>query len=80
MVNLVAGRAVVVELMQDEMRGERLASEALKLLNDPAARSDMRRELSASLARWLHLKIRLSGLPRSSRKFSQPDTDGNPQT
>ena len=35
MVNLVAGRRVVVELMQNEMSGERLASEALKLLNDP---------------------------------------------
>jgi lipid-A-disaccharide synthase len=45
MVNLVAGRAVVPELMQNEMRGGRLASEALKLLNDPAARSDMRRDL-----------------------------------
>jgi lipid-A-disaccharide synthase len=45
MVNLVAGRAVVPELMQNEMRGGRLASEALRLLNDPAARSDMRRDL-----------------------------------
>jgi lipid-A-disaccharide synthase len=45
MVNLVAGRAVVPELMQNEMSGGRLASEALRLLNDPAARSEMRREL-----------------------------------
>jgi lipid-A-disaccharide synthase len=45
MVNLVAGRAVVPELMQNEMRGERLASEALRLLNDPVARNEMRREL-----------------------------------
>ncbi len=45
MVNLVAGRAVVPELMQNEMSGERLASQALALLNDPAARSRMRQEL-----------------------------------
>ncbi len=45
MVNLVAGRAVVPELMQNEMSGERLASEALNLLNDPLARSRMRQEL-----------------------------------
>jgi hypothetical protein len=31
--------------MQNEMRGERLASEALRLLNDPVARNEMRREL-----------------------------------
>ena len=45
MVNLVAGRAVVSELMQNEMKGGRLASEALRLLKDPAARGAMRREL-----------------------------------
>lgn len=53
MVNLVAGRAVVPELMQNEMSGERLASQALALLNDPAARSRMRqelREVAAALA------------------------------
>jgi lipid-A-disaccharide synthase len=46
MVNLIAGRAVVPELMQNEMRAERLASEALRLLNSPAAREEMRRELA----------------------------------
>ncbi len=46
MVNLVAGRAVVPELMQNEMRGKRLAEEALRLLKDPAACSRMRRELA----------------------------------
>jgi lipid-A-disaccharide synthase len=45
MVNLVAGRAVVPELMQNEMSGGRLATEALRLLNDPAARGEMRRDL-----------------------------------
>lgn len=51
MVNLVAGRAVVPELMQNKMRGTRLASEALRLLNDPAACSQMRRELAQVAAR-----------------------------
>jgi lipid-A-disaccharide synthase len=46
MVNLVAGRAVVPELMQNEMRGERLAAEALRLLNDAGARDEMRQGLA----------------------------------
>jgi lipid-A-disaccharide synthase len=53
MVNLVAGRAVVPELMQNEMRGERLAAEALGLLNDPGKRDEMRRglhEVAAALS------------------------------
>ncbi|MGH7247105.1 MAG: lipid-A-disaccharide synthase, partial [Pseudomonadota bacterium] len=37
MVNLVAGRKVVPELMQNEMTAGRLASEALRLLGDPQA-------------------------------------------
>lgn len=45
MVNLVAGRAVVPELMQNEMNGERLAAEALALLNDAGKREEMRRAL-----------------------------------
>jgi lipid-A-disaccharide synthase len=45
MVNLVAGRAVVPELIQHQMTGERLAKEATRLLEDPAARSRMRQEL-----------------------------------
>jgi lipid-A-disaccharide synthase len=51
MVNLVAGRAIVPELMQNEMSGERLAAEALRLLRDPVAREDMRRDLKVVAAR-----------------------------
>jgi lipid-A-disaccharide synthase len=51
MVNLVAGRAVVPELMQNEMKGERLAAEALRLLGDRAARDEMRRDLMEVAAR-----------------------------
>lgn len=42
MVNLVAGRAVVPELIQGDMTPERLAAEAHLLLDDPAARDRMR--------------------------------------
>ena len=41
MVNLIAGRAVVPELMQGQMTGERIASEARRLLGDEAARQRM---------------------------------------
>jgi lipid-A-disaccharide synthase len=51
MVNLIAGRKVVPELMQNEVRGERLAEEALRLLVDGSARAAMRRELTSVAAR-----------------------------
>ncbi|MEO8373549.1 MAG: lipid-A-disaccharide synthase [Candidatus Solibacter sp.] len=46
MVNLIAGRAVVPELMQDQMTGENLAREATRLLSDPAARAAMQAGLA----------------------------------
>ena len=42
MVNLIAGRAVVPELMQGQMTGANLAREALRLLSDGPARADMK--------------------------------------
>jgi lipid-A-disaccharide synthase len=51
MVNLVAGRAVVPELMQSQMTGARLAAEASRLLRDPAACEGMRRDLAGVAAR-----------------------------
>jgi len=42
MVNLVAGRRVIPELIQDEMTGERIASEALILLESKSARAEMK--------------------------------------
>jgi lipid-A-disaccharide synthase len=42
MVNLIAGRALVPELMQSRMTGANLAAEARRLLTAPAARADMR--------------------------------------
>jgi len=52
MVNLVAGRPIVPELMQNAMTGDRLAAEALHLLKDSAARAQMRENL-AEVARKL---------------------------
>ncbi len=51
MVNLIAGRAVVPELMQTKLTGERLAAEAMLLLEDPEARARMREELGAVAAK-----------------------------
>jgi lipid-A-disaccharide synthase len=45
MVNLVAGRRIVPELMQNLMTPARLAGEALTLLGDESARNSMRNEL-----------------------------------
>jgi lipid-A-disaccharide synthase len=53
MVNLVAGRKIAPELIQDEMTGERIAAEAIRLLDDEAAMDAMRaglREVAAKLA------------------------------
>jgi lipid-A-disaccharide synthase len=47
MVNLVAGRRVVPELMQDELTGANLARAALDLLETPGALAGMRAELAA---------------------------------
>jgi lipid-A-disaccharide synthase len=46
MVNLVAGRRVIPELIQSDMTGERIASEALILLESESARAEMKAGLS----------------------------------
>jgi lipid-A-disaccharide synthase len=46
MVNLIAGRAVVPELMQSQMTGENLAKEALRLLADDRSRAEMKAGLA----------------------------------
>jgi lipid-A-disaccharide synthase len=46
MVNLVAGRRVAPELIQGEMTGERIAAEAMRLLDDEGAREEMRAGLA----------------------------------
>src|SRR4051812_26952743 len=51
MANLVAGRRVVPELIQDEFTPERVAAEALRVLTDPAHRAVVRRDLGEVRAR-----------------------------
>jgi lipid-A-disaccharide synthase len=46
MVNLVAGRKIVPELIQDQMTPQTLAREALALLENDAAREGMQRDLA----------------------------------
>jgi lipid-A-disaccharide synthase len=50
MVNLVAGRRVVPEFMQQEATGERLAEAAAALLENAGSREQMKRELQAVAA------------------------------
>jgi len=47
MVNLIAGRKIVPEIMQGDANGPRLAKEALALLDNPAALDEMRAGLAA---------------------------------
>jgi lipid-A-disaccharide synthase len=61
MVNLIAGRALVPELIQYDMTPENLSREALRLLNDEPARREMR----AGLA---EVKARLSGHARAPER------------
>jgi lipid-A-disaccharide synthase len=51
MANLVAGRRVVPELIQDDFTPERVAAEALRILTDPTHRSAVRRDLGEVRAR-----------------------------
>jgi lipid-A-disaccharide synthase len=46
MVNLIAERKVVPELVQDRFTPERVAAETLRLLEDANAREEMRRGLA----------------------------------
>ena len=46
MVNLIAGRCVVPELIQHDATGERIALEASSILSDPARLARMRRDLN----------------------------------
>jgi len=57
MVNLLAGRAVVPELIQNDCTGEKLAAEAERLLEDEQERDRMRASLE-SIARDLRRGVR----------------------
>jgi lipid-A-disaccharide synthase len=63
MVNLIAERALVPELIQEDMTGERVVAETLRLIEDPEAADSMRRGLQ-------EVKARLGG-GGASRKAAQ---------
>jgi lipid-A-disaccharide synthase len=63
MANLVAGRRVVPELIQDEFTPERVAAEALRVLTDPAHAAAVRLAL-----RGVRGKL---GTPGASRRAAQ---------
>ncbi|MGE0470253.1 MAG: lipid-A-disaccharide synthase [Nitrospira sp.] len=46
LVNLVAGRSIVPELLQDEATGQRLYEEAIRILEDQSAYDEMKRDLA----------------------------------
>lgn len=46
LVNLVAGRSIVPELLQDEATGQRLYEEAIRVLEDRSVSDEMRRDLA----------------------------------
>lgn len=63
LVNLVAGRSIVPEIVQDEATAERLSQEVRRLLSDAKAYNDMRQGLN---------EVRLSlGEPGASRRAAQ---------
>jgi lipid-A-disaccharide synthase len=51
MVNLIAEKAVITELIQNDMSGARLAEEAARLLDNPGEREKMKQELARVTAR-----------------------------
>jgi lipid-A-disaccharide synthase len=67
MANLVAGKTIVPELIQDDFTPEAVAREALALLTDPAAASRMRAEL-----RQVRAKL---GQPGASRRAAEAVLD-----
>jgi len=56
MVNLIAGRLIVPELMQSQMTGAKLAAEAERLLDDEGARSSMKEGLAEVAGRLVALR------------------------
>ena len=72
MVNLIAGRALVPELIQDDMTAEKLAAESLRLLSDPAAR-DAQRSGLAEVAQKLSSRL---GAPQRAALAIQEILEG----
>lgn len=63
--NILAGEALVPELIQDEATGERMAAEVLRWLDHPARRSDLRRRFNE-----LHGELRCGASARAAAAVS----------
>jgi lipid-A-disaccharide synthase len=69
MPNVLAGKEIVPELIQNEVTPERIASEAIKLLKDPRGYSEMSRE-QLSLREILHKEKGLETLAQKAIELS----------
>ncbi|HSM80003.1 MAG TPA: lipid-A-disaccharide synthase [Bryobacteraceae bacterium] len=76
MVNLLAGRAIVPELLQGDMTGARIAAEALRLLDSPELRRRMKddlKQVSEQLAAAGDpMEIAASVVEQVIEKYGQP--------
>lgn len=73
MVNLVAGQRLVPELMQNECRGDRLAAEAVRLLDDAAERGRMKEGLAAVARQLASVEDPMERAARIIREFFDDD-------
>ncbi len=74
MVNLVAGRRIVPELIQGEMRGETIAAEAIRLLEDGGARQTMRADLAEVAAKLASARDPMETAAEWIEKVSNEET------
>ena len=51
MPNLLAGREIAREFLQDDARPDRIAAEMLRLSGDPEARNSLQRELASAVSK-----------------------------
>lgn len=61
MVNLIAGKKVVPELMQEQMTGENLSAEAARLLEDSGYRAKMKEDLARVAASLKNDRVEAGG-------------------
>ena len=69
MANLVAGRRVVPELIQDDFTPDAVADEALRVLTDPVARGDVRRDLARGARRGSARRARAAAPPTRAARL-----------
>jgi lipid A disaccharide synthetase len=74
MVNLVAGRRIVPEFIQDQFQPEAVAREVRQLLISPALRANMQRELRSVAEKLGRRERNDRSLPLSARIEPQPES------